>query len=109
MPRELFCFLDGFLDHLLVSGDIYLNATVLSAAFLGVVRCDGKIICLTLSGDTLAIDTVALKELGNRLGPLVGNLLVYLVGAGVVSVSIDSNVGLGEIFHSSSELGEGLF
>ena len=96
----------GGLDHVLVGGDVDLDATVLGAALGGAVVSDRVVVGVALGGDALFGDALALEVLGHGVGTVVGDLLVRLGGAHVVSVAKDGDVRVGQVGHFSRELVE---
>ena len=96
----------GSLDHILVCGDIDLNATVLGTTCLGVIAGNGIVIGQTLARKACFGNTGA-SQIVQHLGcTCIGHLLVSGTGTHIVGMTIDLHVGLGIVDQRGGKLVE---
>lgn len=89
------CASFGSLSHGIACIEEHLNTTVLSTALGGCVVSNGLLEIEALDFLNLSLgNALALEELGNSLGTLLGDALVNGERTRVVGVAIDGNVGI---------------
>ena len=97
-------------DHLRVSGDKHLYATVLRTTFACGIGCHGIVLPHPDCLQTRCCDALRFEIAHHTLGSFLGKILVELLAAGVVGISYYGDIGVGELLQiicDSVEIGGG--